>query len=186
MSLRKWGAHIPGQKDRCPSALLRRDVKGYAVDENLTLVVFAIDEQRYALPLSSVERVVRAVEVTALPRAPATLLGAINLQGRVLPVLNLRRRFQLPQRELDLNDEFLIVRTAARTVALWVDLVCEVRACSPQTVIAAEQVAPRLDELTAVVKLENGLLLVQDLERLLVWDETGDEDRPAVSREATP
>lgn len=62
------------------------------------LVVFRLDERRYALPLSVVERVIRAVEVTPLPKAPPIVLGAIDVQGRVVPVLNVRRRFLMPDR----------------------------------------------------------------------------------------
>ena len=52
------------------------------------LVVFRLDERRYALPLAVVERVVRAVDVTPLPKAPPMVLGVIDVHGRVLPVLN--------------------------------------------------------------------------------------------------
>lgn len=68
--------------------------------EHSQLVVFRLDAQRFALPLTAVERVVRAVAVTLLPDAPAIVLGAIDVHGRVLPVLNVRRRFNLPQREI--------------------------------------------------------------------------------------
>ena len=62
------------------------------------IVVFALDEQRYALHLLAVERVVRAVEVTALPEAPEIVLGVVNVKGRIVPVINVRRRFRLPER----------------------------------------------------------------------------------------
>ena len=55
-----------------------------------TIVVFLVDGQRYALPLSAVDRAVRAVAVTPLPEMPPQVLGAINVHGRVLPVLSLR------------------------------------------------------------------------------------------------
>src|SRR5262245_14040371 len=84
-------------------------------------VLFFLDGGRYALPLSSVERVVRAGLVTPLPGAPATVLGAVDIAGRVLPVFNLRRRFSLPERALLPTDHFLIARTAERPVLLWVD-----------------------------------------------------------------
>ena len=62
------------------------------------IVVFTLDEQRYALHLLAVERVVRAVEVTALPEAPEIVLGVVNVKGRIVPVINVRRRFRLPER----------------------------------------------------------------------------------------
>ena len=64
------------------------------------IVVFALDDRRIALPLAAVERVVRAVEVTPLPKAPAVVLGAVNVQGNLVPVFHLRRRFRMPEREI--------------------------------------------------------------------------------------
>ncbi len=55
------------------------------------LVVFTVDDQQYALNLVCVERVVRAVEVTHLPQAPETVLGVINFEGQVIPVVNTRQ-----------------------------------------------------------------------------------------------
>jgi purine-binding chemotaxis protein CheW len=62
------------------------------------LVVFTLGQQRYGLPLSSVERAARIVEITPLPNAPEIVLGVINVQGRLMPVVNLRHRFRLPER----------------------------------------------------------------------------------------
>jgi len=78
------------------------------------LVVFTLDDRRYGLALSAVERAVRMVDVTPLPQAPQIVLGVVNVQGRVVPVVNLRRRFRLPERDFALADQLLIARTARR------------------------------------------------------------------------
>lgn len=135
--------------------------------DDASLVVFEINDQRYALPLAAVERVVRAVEVTTLPRAPAAICGAINVQGRVIPVLNLRRRLGLPERGLEVSDEFLILQISGRWLALWVDAVCDVISSTAQAMIAAEQITPGLEDIEAVVKCVDGLVLVHNPERLL-------------------
>ena len=84
------------------------------------LVVFTMDEQRYALQLAAVERVVRMVEVTPLPQAPQIVLGVINAQGRIIPVVDIRRRFRLPARDIRLSDHLLIaVRQDARWRLRW-------------------------------------------------------------------
>src|ERR671919_2991748 len=90
------------------------------------LVVFTLDEQRYAVPLSAVERIVRLVEITPVPHTPEIVLGVINVQGRILPVVNIRGRLGLPARELHPSDHLLFARTSKRTVALAVDAVNEV------------------------------------------------------------
>jgi purine-binding chemotaxis protein CheW len=69
------------------------------------LILFSLDERRFALPLRSVERVVRAVDITPLPDAPQMVLGVIDVQGEIVSVINLRRRCRMPERELQLTDQ---------------------------------------------------------------------------------
>ena len=90
------------------------------------LVVFRLDAQRFALYLSNVERIVRIVEINPLPKAPEYILGTINFQGKFIPVVNIRKLFLLPERDIDLNDQLIIANTSMRTVALWVDSVSDV------------------------------------------------------------
>ncbi len=89
---------------------------------SLRLVPFLLDDQRYALHLDVVERVIPAVEITPLPKAPEIVLGLINIRGKIIPVLNIRRRFRLPDRETELTDHFIIANTSKRTVALPADI----------------------------------------------------------------
>jgi len=137
----------------------------------MQLVVFRVDAQRYALSLAVVERIVRAVELTALPSAPAIVLGAINVEGRVLPVLNLRRRFGLPEREIDVSDQFLIAQTTQRTVVLVVDETQKVIEYPNDEFIRPEQIVPGLGQIQGVVKLPDGLVLIHDLELFLSLEE---------------
>ena len=135
------------------------------------LVVFTLDEQRYALRLASVERVVRAVEVTPLPKAPEIVLGMINVQGRIIPVVNVRKRFRRPEREIGISDQFIIARTLRRTVALAVDAVSDVVPCPEAQVVAAEKILPGLEHVDGVLKIPDGLIFVHDLDRFLSLDE---------------
>jgi purine-binding chemotaxis protein CheW len=148
------------------------------------LVVFSLDGQRFALPLGVVERIVRAVEVTPLPNAPAFVLGVIDMAGRVLPVLNLRRRFGLPEREVGPADQFLIARSGLRTVAVVVDEAYGVLAHPETAVIASGRIVPGLEHILGVVRLEDGLVLIHDLENFLSMDEERDLATP-MNPEAT-
>lgn len=130
------------------------------------LVVFHLDERRYALPLGCVDRVVRAVEVTPLPQAPDQILGVINVHGRVIPVINLRTQFNLPERELDLSDQFIIANAARRRVALWVDNVDGVLDSATQEVVAAEEIVPGLNSVEGIAKDRDELILLHNLEKL--------------------
>jgi purine-binding chemotaxis protein CheW len=141
------------------------------MSEIAQLVVFRLDERRYALPLTVVERVVHAVDVTPLPKAPAIVLGAINVQGRVLPVLNIRRRFLLPDREISPADWFLLAHTARHTVVLVVDESEGVVQRPQAEIVVSTQIVPGLEPFPGVLRLDDGLVLIHDLERFLSLDE---------------
>lgn len=146
------------------------------------LVVFTLDAQRYALPLAAVERVVQAVEIVPLPKAPQIVLGVVNVQGQILPVVNIRRRFRLPERELRLSDHCLIAHTTKRMVALVVDEVSGVLEPVDQAMTAAEQILPGLAYVVGVVKLAEGMVLIHDLDSFLSLEEeqTLDEVLPDI------
>ena len=135
------------------------------------LVVFRLDDQRYALPLLAVDRIVHAIEITPLPNAPPIVLGVIDLHGDVVPVLNVRRRFRLPERSIRLTDQFLVARTAGRTVALVIDDALGVTRRPRSAVTDSSQIVPGLDYVQGVVKLDDGLVLIHDLEKFLSLDE---------------
>jgi len=144
---------------------------------NTQLLVFFLDGQRYALPLGVVERIVRAAEVTPLPQAPQIVLGALDVAGTVLPVLNVRRRFRLPEREIRPSDQFLIARAGDRPVALAIDAAAEVLELSPVQFVAASAVAPGLEHVQGVARMSDGLILIHDLETFLSLDEAAALDR---------
>ena len=131
------------------------------------LVTFSLDDRKFALYVSAVQRIVRVVEVTALPKAPEIVSGIINLQGQVIPVFDIRMRFHLPAREVQLNDQLIIASTTKRTVALLVDSVNDVIEIPEEKIIAAEQILPELEYVEGVVKTEGGMVLIHDLEKFL-------------------
>jgi purine-binding chemotaxis protein CheW len=139
--------------------------------DDMQIVVFALDEPRYALDLSTVERVVRAVEITPLPKAPEIVLGVINMQGQVVPVVDIRKRFRLPEREVNIDDRFIISRTSRRLVALVADDVIGVQKLENREIVSAEQALPFAGYIKGVAKVEGDLLLIYDLDRFLSLDE---------------
>lgn len=148
----------------------------------LRLVVFDIEGARYALPLSAVERILPMAAVAALPQAPPIALGAINLGGEVIPVLDLRRRLGLPPRELSLAARLMVASTRRRRLALTVDDVQGVREVAPGSVTPPGAVLPGLRNLAGIVALTEGLLYIHDLEAFLSLEEEARLD--AALREA--
>lgn len=133
--------------------------------------MFTLEGRRIGLPLDAVERAVRIVDPTPLPKAPRVVCGIINIQGRIVPMLDTRRRFGLPARDIELGDQLLIARTSYRTVALWVDAVTELVTCDALDVVDGESVVPGLEYVRGIVRLADGLILVHDIDTFLSLEE---------------
>lgn len=132
-----------------------------------SVVLLAVDELNLALNLEAVERVIRAVEIAPLPDAPRGVLGVINLQGRIVPVFDLRARFGLPARDVRAGDHLVIARMRSRAVALLVDTVGEVVPAGQVQLIPSSEILPEMESISGVMKLEGGLVFVHDLEKFL-------------------
>lgn len=135
------------------------------------LLIFTLDAQRYALPFECVERVVQVVEITPLPGAPGVVLGVIDLQGRLVVVVEPRVRFGLPVPERQLSQQLLVARMPGRSVALLVDKVVEVAHCAPGEIVAGDPVQGAGTLVCGVLRRADGLVLIHDLARFLSLDE---------------
>ena len=109
--------------------------------------------------------------MTPLPLAPDVVLGAIDVEGQVLPVFNLRRRFQLPERAIGPADHFLIARTTRGAVVLVIDSAQGLLDRPATPMIDARKAGPNPGHISGVIQLEDGLVLIQDLEHFLSPDE---------------
>ena len=138
---------------------------------DVDLVIFTLDESRFALKLAAVERVVRVVEITPLPKAPDIVLGIIDVQGGIIPVIDVRKRFRFPKRETQLNDQLVIARTAKRTVALLADDVTGVMACPKERIVEAEKVVSGMAFVEGIVKIDGEMILIHNLDTFLSLDE---------------
>lgn len=137
----------------------------------MQFVVVLLDGQRYALPLRAVNRIVGAVEVAPLPGAPTMVLGAIDMEGIVLPVFCMRRRLGLAHVEVTPHHQFLIARTPSRWVALMIDAAHGVIDCGPSDIIGMDEAVPGLEQFRGLARLDDGLVLIHDLENFLSLEE---------------
>ena len=87
----------------------------------LEVVVFEVGGRRYGLLASDVRELVRVAALLPLPRAPAVVEGILNLRGRVVPVYDIRSRFGLPPKAVELTDHLIVAQAGERLVAVRVD-----------------------------------------------------------------
>ncbi|MDZ4164364.1 MAG: chemotaxis protein CheW [Smithellaceae bacterium] len=142
-----------------------------SINNPTQLAVFTLEGHKYALNISVIERVLRSAEITPLPDSPDIVMGIINLQGLVIPVVNVRRRCRLREREMDLSDHIIIAKTAKRMVALLVDEVLGISEYSTGHIVPPGEIVPSMDFVEGVVKTADGMILIHDLNRFLSLDE---------------
>lgn len=155
------------------------------------LLVFALSGLHCALRLADIERILPAVEISPVPKAPGIVLGLINVHGRILPVLNIRPLLRLPEIETGLNDQIILTRTAGCPLAILVDEVFGLAELGEQDIIGPEELYPGIEYLEGVTKLKDGILYLYNLDRFLSSEErsgiehllSGDKAMPA-GREA--
>lgn len=141
------------------------------MNDNDRLVLFTIDDQKYGLPLQIVDRVLRAVEVTALPEAPRIVAGIFSLHGRPVPVIDLRRRFRLPERRIDVDDHFIVARSSTMLVALPVDEALGLARDLDDERVPAADVVPDLNYVESVVAAGAEMVFVLNIDTVLTDDE---------------
>ncbi len=141
------------------------------MNTSIQLVVFTLDSQRFALPLSVVERTIRIIEIVHLPKAPEIVMGVINLHGKIIPVVNIRNRFRLTQKEINLNDQLIISNATKRTLAILVDSVLGVFEFPEKKIISADKILPDIEYIEGVAKLEEGIIFIHDIDKFLSLEE---------------
>jgi purine-binding chemotaxis protein CheW len=154
------------------SAALRADIdhEAGAGEELCQFVVCLIGNEEFALDVLSVQEIDRMAEITRVPKAPRHVEGVINLRGRIIPVLNLRRRFGLPDIERTARSRIVVVSVRQRVVGLAVDSVEEVlriprSAIEPPPTVSTVAGA---EYTQGVGRVHDRLLIVLDLPRLLM------------------
>lgn len=139
----------------------------------LQLVSFLIENEEFGVDILNVQEIIRPVDITRVPNAPAFVEGVINLRGRIVPVVDLRKRFNMSQRERDKNSRIIVVELDDKIVGFMVDAVREVLRVDTNVIEPPPELAIGIDAgyITGVAKLEDRLLILLDLERILSEEE---------------
>ncbi|MHC2286594.1 chemotaxis protein CheW [Bradyrhizobium barranii] len=150
---------------------------GETASRDLRFLAFKLNGDEFALPIEAVDEVARVPEqITRLPRTPKFLEGVVNLRGVVLPVIDQRRRFDMPTAENTAGRRLVVVRTEQHRAGLIVDSVTEVLRCSPDAIKAAPDLTGEAAGFVrSVINLEEvgRMLLLLDPSELLSRTERG-------------
>ncbi|MBI4804131.1 MAG: chemotaxis protein CheW [Desulfovibrio sp.] len=142
--------------------------------ELMQLVTFSIGEEEFGVDILKVQEIIRMMEITKVPRAPEFVEGVINLRGKVIPIIDLRRRFGLSARGHDKHTRIIVIEINNMIVGFVVDSVSEVLRIPSSTVEPPPPVVSGMESeyISGVGKLEDRLLILLDLDRLLSREET--------------
>lgn len=127
-------------------------------------IIFSVDDQYYALPIGNVKQIIRAVHTTAVPEAPELLSGLINMGGEIIPVINIRMQFKLPQRETAISDRIIIARTSLYTIAFIVDDIADIADFPASDITPSSEIFPRMEEyISGTAKFNGRTVLIYDI-----------------------
>lgn len=141
--------------------------------EVLQLVTFRLGKEEFSLDILSVQEIIRHMELTRVPKTPDFVDGVINLRGKVIPVLDLRKRFGLGSDEMTNETRIIVVEVANKTVGLKVDAVSEVLRLPADRVEAPPEMVTGVESeyIKGVGKLDGRLLILLDVEKVLSRNE---------------
>jgi purine-binding chemotaxis protein CheW len=152
---------------------MENDVTTIVSNELLQLVSFKIDDAEFGVDILRVQEINKMMELTTVPNTPKFIEGVVNLRGRIIPVLNLRSRLGLPVKEYDTETRIIVVDLDDKTIGFIVDEVKEVLRIPKSITEQPPEIVSGVDSdyITAIGKLEDRLLILLDLTKILSNEE---------------
>ncbi|MBF0464919.1 MAG: chemotaxis protein CheW [Nitrospirae bacterium] len=140
-----------------------------ATEDILQLVTFTLGTEEYAVDILKVQEINRMTSITMVPNAPPFVEGVINLRGKVIPVVNLRKKFGIPGMEDSENAKIMIVDLKGVTMGLIVDAVSEVLRVPANIVEPTPPMATDISTefIYGIAKLNDRLIIMLDLDKMI-------------------
>ena len=159
------------------AAPVREERKAAEATEHLA--TFLLSGEEYGVDVRLVQEIIRVAEITPVPRAPASIRGVINLRGRVIPVIDLKRKLGLGDVEPDKRARIVVVRVAERLIGLLVDAASQVLKVPVSSVDPAPDAVVEIDAdfIRGVAKLPDRLIILVDLGRVLAPELRGEGEK---------
>ncbi len=143
---------------------------GQGGDEDLMkFVTFFLDQEEYALPISQVQDINRVGEITRVPNSPPHVRGVVNLRGKIVPVIELKKRLNLGDTSVDKESRIVVVEYGPKVMGLMVDRVAQVlNIASEQIDVAPEEIVKTGENyVKGVGKIDERIIILLDLEKVI-------------------
>jgi len=137
-------------------------------------VSFVIHGEEYGVPILCVQEIIRYETLTRVPQSPSYVDGVLNLRGQVIPVINLRRKFELPERELDKSTRIIVVEVRSRVMGMVVDEVSEVLQVNKEDIAPPPPMGTHLrtDYISGMAKINETLVILLEIDKILTTEES--------------
>ncbi|NOR50725.1 MAG: chemotaxis protein CheW [Desulfuromonadales bacterium] len=141
--------------------------------QEIQLACFRIGPELYALDIMRIKEIIRPQKLTPIPKAPSFIEGVINLRGAVIPVADMRKRFDQPISEENSKNRIVVCSLAGQIIGLLVDEVTEVKRYGREEIAPAPQFVkgPQAEYFLGVARCDDDLIMLIDLEKVLSNDE---------------
>ena len=152
---------------------MKSDHAGNLNSDELQLVSFNIGSEEFGVDILKVQEINRMVEITKVPQAPNYVEGVINLRGKVIPIVDLRKRFSLELKEHDKNTRIVVVDIGGTIMGMIVDAVSEVLRLPASTIEAPPEIVTGVNSeyIKGVAKLKDRLLIFLDLSKVIDFEQ---------------
>lgn len=152
---------------------MEQDTTNTVTEELLQLVSFKIGDAEFGVDILKVQEINKMMELTIVPNTPSFIEGVVNLRGRIIPVINLRSRLGLEIKEYDSETRIIVVELDDKTIGFIVDQVEEVLRIPKDITEPPPEVVSGVNSeyITAIGKLEDRLLILLDLSKILSNEE---------------
>ena len=134
--------------------------------QNDQIVIFGLNAQHYALPISNVSEIIRVMEITEVPNMNFFYKGIINLRGSIVPVISSNLRLGLEEHEVNKDSRIIVVEQHGEKLGLTVDSVYAVSQFSPDQVEESDSVSGKDQFIKGVIHQDNSMILLLDLDRM--------------------
>ena len=137
------------------------------------LVSFVVENEEFGVDILNVQEIIRTVEITRVPKSPEFVEGVINLRGKIVPVIDLRKRFGIAEKKHDAETRIIVVELPDKVVGFLVDKVKEVIRVEKSVIEPPPELTTSINAnyITGVAKLQDRLLILLDLDKVLSSDE---------------
>ncbi len=157
-------------------ATLDDNIKTQLSGKTLQVVTFALGSEEYGVDIAQVQEINRMVTITHVPRAPQFMEGVINLRGQLIPIIDLRTRFDMERTERTKNTRIVVTEIGNKRVGMVVDSVSEVLRVPVEQIEDAPDLVAGIDTeyIRGVGKMGDRLIIMLDLRRIISGTESAE------------